>query len=344
MSSIMCSDQKQFRTSHQLFHSPPRKLLTRRSISPETTDFLTIDSPRADFAKFLPRNSPAGDEESDDPYSSDHFRIYEFKVRRCTRSRSHDWTDCPFAHPGEKARRRDPRRYRYSGAVCPDFRRGNCSKGDNCDFAHGVFEHWLHPARYRTEACKDGKNCQRKICFFAHTSRQLRVLPPNCYENTSSPVNSPLSNERINSPIFEEKNYSPNHCCVHCRHNSFAGSPTSPLSPVKSRPVTRFSSPISRFGDGIVHRVATGEMSYSDGLTELANSLEEIKFNEGIHNQSFVDVYGDDQFIMSPSTVSSSVSGGRRRSFADESFLVGHDLDHDLDLELDLGWVNDLLT
>lgn len=43
-------------------------------------------------------------------YSSDEFRMYEFKVRRCVRTRTHDWTDCPFAHPGEKARRRDPHR------------------------------------------------------------------------------------------------------------------------------------------------------------------------------------------------------------------------------------------
>lgn len=116
--------------------------------------------------------------EQEDPYSSDQFRMYEFKVRRCTRSRSHDWTDCPFAHPGEKARRRDPRRHQYSAAVCPEFRRGGCSRGDSCSLAHGVFECWLHPARYRTEACKDGRHCNRKVCFFAHSPRQLRLLPP----------------------------------------------------------------------------------------------------------------------------------------------------------------------
>ena len=45
------------------------------------------------------------------------------KVKRCPRARPHDWTQCPFAHPGEKAKRRDPRRYRYSGTACPEFRR-----------------------------------------------------------------------------------------------------------------------------------------------------------------------------------------------------------------------------
>ncbi|KAL1059984.1 hypothetical protein V6Z11_1Z136700 [Gossypium hirsutum] len=78
----------------------------------------------------------------------------------------------------EKARRRDPTRYQYSSTICSDFRRGGgCPRGDDCEFAHGVFECWLHPTRYRTEACKDGKNCKRKVCFFAHSSRELRLLP-----------------------------------------------------------------------------------------------------------------------------------------------------------------------
>ncbi|XP_042396920.1 zinc finger CCCH domain-containing protein 2-like [Zingiber officinale] len=123
------------------------------------------------------------DEEADDEpdnavdlYSSDEFRMYEFKVRRCARGRSHDWTECPFAHPGEKARRRDPRKYHYSGVSCPDFRKGGCKHGDACEYAHGVFECWLHPARYRTQPCKDGTACRRRVCFFAHTPDQLRVL------------------------------------------------------------------------------------------------------------------------------------------------------------------------
>lgn len=93
------------------------------------------------------------------------------------RGRSHDWTECPFAHPGEKARRRDPRRFHYGGTACPDFRKGACRRGDGCEFAHGVFECWLHPARYRTQPCKDGTGCKRRVCFFAHTKEQLRLLP-----------------------------------------------------------------------------------------------------------------------------------------------------------------------
>ncbi|CAI0381019.1 unnamed protein product [Linum tenue] len=137
--------------------------------------------------RFLPSNDPDLHPDFDipgldhdsqvDAYSCDHFRIYEFKIRRCARGRSHDWTECPYAHPGEKARRRDPRKYHYSGTACPEFRKGNCKKGDGCEFAHGVFECWLHPARYRTQPCKDGTNCKRRVCFFAHTPEQLRVLP-----------------------------------------------------------------------------------------------------------------------------------------------------------------------
>lgn len=108
-------------------------------------------------------------------YSSDEFRMYYFKVYWCQSSQFHDWTDCPFLHPGEKVRRRDPRRYAYSSELCSEFRKnGKCPDRDNCRFAHGVFEVWLHPERYRTQLCRDGVACNRKVCFFAHSSGQLR--------------------------------------------------------------------------------------------------------------------------------------------------------------------------
>ncbi|XP_010417368.1 PREDICTED: zinc finger CCCH domain-containing protein 23-like [Camelina sativa] len=125
--------------------------------------------------RYLPSNELTND--SDESSLTDEFRMYEFKIRRCARGRSHDWTECPFAHPGEKARRRDPRKFHYSGTACPEFRKGSCRRGDSCEFAHGVFECWLHPSRYRTQPCKDGTSCRRRICFFAHTTEQLRVLP-----------------------------------------------------------------------------------------------------------------------------------------------------------------------
>ncbi|XP_061371249.1 zinc finger CCCH domain-containing protein 20 [Gastrolobium bilobum] len=157
----------------------------------------------AALQRYLPSNDSDSDSEvpgreSDAPvdaYSCDQFRMFEFKVRRCARGRSHDWTECPYAHPGEKARRRDPRKYHYSGTACPDFRKGNCKKGDGCEFAHGVFECWLHPARYRTQPCKDGTSCRRRVCFFAHTQEQLRVVQqqsPRSANSADSYDGSPL--------------------------------------------------------------------------------------------------------------------------------------------------------
>ncbi|XP_019158894.1 PREDICTED: zinc finger CCCH domain-containing protein 30-like isoform X1 [Ipomoea nil] len=122
-------------------------------------------------------------------YSTDEFRMFSFKVRPCSRAYSHDWTECPFVHPGENARRRDPRKYHYSCVPCPDFRKGACRRGDMCEYAHGVFECWLHPAQYRTRLCKEGTSCVRRVCFFAHMPEELRPL----YVSTGSAVPSPRS-------------------------------------------------------------------------------------------------------------------------------------------------------
>ncbi|OIW03981.1 hypothetical protein TanjilG_30257 [Lupinus angustifolius] len=164
--------------------------------------------------RYLPSNEEDGDSESEilgresdapvDAYSCDQFRIYEFKIRKCSRGRSHDWTECPYAHPGEKARRRDPRKFHYSGTACPDFRKGNCKKGDACEYAHGVFECWLHPARYRTQPCKDGTSCRRRVCFFAHTPEQLRIVPNHSPRSVDSYDGSPVINGTmafLSSPV-----------------------------------------------------------------------------------------------------------------------------------------------
>ncbi|XP_071709625.1 zinc finger CCCH domain-containing protein 29-like [Rutidosis leptorrhynchoides] len=126
---------------------------------------------------------------NDGVYGTDEFRMYMFKVKPCSRAYSHDWTECPFVHPGENARRRDPRKHQYTCVPCPEFRKGSCVKGDNCEYAHGVFESWLHPAQYRTRLCKDETGCARKVCFFAHKVDELRPL----YASTGSAVPSPKS-------------------------------------------------------------------------------------------------------------------------------------------------------
>lgn len=108
-------------------------------------------------------------------YDSDEFRMYCFKVLPCSKHYSHDWTVCPFAHPGEKARRRDPRVFKYAGVECPHVKEGlKCPRGDLCPFAHNIFECWLHPTRYRTQLCNEPASCKRKVCFFAHKLEELR--------------------------------------------------------------------------------------------------------------------------------------------------------------------------
>ncbi|CAA0834397.1 Zinc finger CCCH domain-containing protein 29 [Striga hermonthica] len=129
-------------------------------------------------------------------YITDEFRMYSFKVRPCSRAYSHDWTECPFAHPGENARRRDPRRHGYTPVPCPEFKKGGCPKGDGCEYAHGVFESWLHPAQYRTRLCKDETGCSRRVCFFAHRPEELRPL----YASTGSGLPSPSSGQ-VSPPI-----------------------------------------------------------------------------------------------------------------------------------------------
>ncbi|CAN6876782.1 unnamed protein product [Brassica oleracea var. botrytis] len=318
------------------------------------------------------------DSDTDDPYASDHFRMFEFKIRRCTRSRSHDWTDCPFAHPGEKARRRDPRRFQYSGEVCPEFRRGgDCSRGDDCEFAHGVFECWLHPIRYRTEACKDGKHCKRKVCFFAHSPRQLRVLPP---ENDSGGSSASTS---------QAKNQNP--CCLFC-----SGSPTSTLlgnlshlsrSPSSSPPLSpaHKAAAFSRLRSCAASAAAAGSVNYKDVLNELVNSLDSITLAEALQVSSpspspvsaaaaaFASSCGLStqrlhiqqqqqssplQFALSPSTPSYLTNSPRASFFSDDYTPRQREVNEFTPSAVrektrfedgscgdpDIGWVNDLLT
>lgn len=156
-------------------------------------------------------------------YGTDEFRMYAFKIKPCSRAYSHDWTECPFVHPGENARRRDPRKYHYSCVPCPEFRKGSCSRGDSCEYAHGIFECWLHPAQYRTRLCKDETNCSRRVCFFAHRPDELRPL----YASTGSGVPSPRSS-------FSSCND--------------MGGPISPLPPLSPNGVVLTTPPLSPNG------------------------------------------------------------------------------------------------
>ncbi|KAI8464311.1 MAG: hypothetical protein J3K34DRAFT_461990 [Monoraphidium minutum] len=133
----------------------------------------------------------AGPATNDDLFATDEFRMYAFKILPCARRTSHDWTTCPFAHPGEKARRRDPRLFSYLAVPCPDVKQNQpCPRGDSCQYAHSVFEYWLHPSRYRTQLCQNGANCRRTVCFFAHALPELRCSDPSHLAKTGSDVSA----------------------------------------------------------------------------------------------------------------------------------------------------------
>lgn len=50
-------------------------------------------------------------------------RTTALQVLPCCKRFVHDWSDCPFSHPGEKARRRDPKVHQYTGIACPDMKK-----------------------------------------------------------------------------------------------------------------------------------------------------------------------------------------------------------------------------
>ncbi|XP_066395479.1 zinc finger CCCH domain-containing protein 2-like [Miscanthus floridulus] len=117
----------------------------------------------------------------------DSFWVFTYKVERCPFPGNHVWMSCPYAHRGERARRRDPRSFRYAAAPCPEYEESKrqlrlagssatptCARGLHCGYAHGIFETWLHPTRFRTVMCQRGAECTRRICFFAHCLAQRR--------------------------------------------------------------------------------------------------------------------------------------------------------------------------
>ncbi|GAB4814209.1 hypothetical protein N2152v2_001255 [Parachlorella kessleri] len=112
----------------------------------------------------------------DDPEERELFEQYVLKVAPCPLRCVHDWSSCPYAHQTERAKRRDPRVFAYTGIACLSMKQeGKCALGDSCPYAHSAFEYWLHPTRYHTAICSQGPGCTRKICFFAHSPMELRT-------------------------------------------------------------------------------------------------------------------------------------------------------------------------
>jgi hypothetical protein len=117
----------------------------------------------------------------------DSFWVFTYKVERCPFPNNHVWMSCPYAHKGERARRRDPRSFPYVAVPCPKYEESKrqlrlagstaaptCVHGLHCGYAHGIFETWLHPTKFRTVMCQRGAECPRRICFFAHCLAQRR--------------------------------------------------------------------------------------------------------------------------------------------------------------------------
>ncbi|KAL2327007.1 hypothetical protein Fmac_020434 [Flemingia macrophylla] len=234
--SIAMCNLRVITTLSNASYSPPLSASPENG-SPSAADFQLKSKLNDDFVSCASEKKeypvdPSLPDIKNSIYSTDDFRMYSFKVRPCSRAYSHDWTECPFVHPGENARRRDPRKYHYSCVPCPDFRKGACRRGDMCEYAHGVFECWLHPAQYRTRLCKDGTSCSRRVCFFAHTAEELRPL----YVSTGSAVPSPRSSSSSAMDFAAAMNMLP-------------GSPSS-MSVMSPSP---FTPPMSPSANGMSH-------------------------------------------------------------------------------------------
>ncbi|CAH1445380.1 unnamed protein product [Lactuca virosa] len=128
-------------------------------------------------------------------YGSDEFRMYTFKVKPCSRAYTHDWTECPFVHPGENARRRDLRKFNYSCVPCPEFRKGSCVKGDSCEYAHGVVEE-LRPVYASTGSALPSP----KSGSVAVNSMEMGSMSPLALGSTPpmSPPTSPMWQNKVN--------------------------------------------------------------------------------------------------------------------------------------------------
>ena len=74
-------------------------------------------------------------------------------------------------------KRRNP--YFHKATLCPNLydknkkkQNGKCKKGDNCEYAHNLYEYYYHPDKFRTVHCpqeKNRKTCdERLICPYNH--------------------------------------------------------------------------------------------------------------------------------------------------------------------------------
>ncbi|OEL29882.1 Zinc finger CCCH domain-containing protein 54 [Dichanthelium oligosanthes] len=193
---------------------------------------------------------------------SDAFWVFVYKVRRCRQVSSHDWTTCPYAHKGERARRRDPRSFSYLAMTCPEYlaskqtqqqaRTGaapTCVRGLRCRYAHGVFEYWLHPTRFRTVMCEAGLRCRRRVCFFAHSPAELRGANDPVPLVGMPPPPPPLYAPRAPAPSFPRRvdrilQATPGRNNLRLLHNGDGASSSSSPSPAAAVAVATAAAPV----------------------------------------------------------------------------------------------------
>lgn len=105
-----------------------------RAVEKEKVEVLRADQEKSRAPVFffffhLRKKSPLGDSRQPnigffrlrfpDPLPPPSPKI---QIAPCPRREVHDWAVCPYAHAGEKARRRDPSDDLYTGIACPSMK------------------------------------------------------------------------------------------------------------------------------------------------------------------------------------------------------------------------------
>ncbi|GAA0162112.1 hypothetical protein LIER_18279 [Lithospermum erythrorhizon] len=118
-------------------------------------------------------------------YNETMMNVY--KIKRCPNEEPHDLARCLYTHIGD-IYRRDHSLYYPEYCTSKLNHNSVCIMGDRCRFAHGPYEYFYHPGRYRTEYCNFGVDCNTIGCPFVHNSSQFRRphVPIMCDRNPPS--------------------------------------------------------------------------------------------------------------------------------------------------------------
>ena len=137
--------------------------------------------------------------------------MYGFKVAMCTKQGRHPWGDCPYAHPTENARRRDPRAFSYSCVECPAYRCAplatvlvpscRCLLNNLIHQLHTCTARLQHIAKQRLSACAVTIPQPQCSCHFHHTCRAPSVLDLRAATAASAARAMPASTRMASSRL-----------------------------------------------------------------------------------------------------------------------------------------------